>query len=555
MPSFIRSSYAATSVLGSTLVYALPQNGGRMIPRAYSAGDIQVVTGSVPDGSPTTTQTTPAPTNPQADAAATTTPHDTVTQETTNTWSITTTSGSVPNPYDNFSALDFSPSATSTSTAAAEHGTLAPAPVVASSHPLSGHGVLAGVVVGGLVFGLLCLTLGLWFCYRRRGPTSGASTPRYTTTVVGDEKPRSKFGQWFKGGSMPFKKSHSRIRSSMSFASPILENDPKMVESNASSVRSPLAPHLSGSTATRGDWNSNHGRWSTFSTSDGSVYPQTPAGGQISGIIMETVIETDAASDPRTPTMAPRRDIDYADMKRSSDERLPALPPLATSFGSGGSPPGSNRYSDGPPTPSTYSSGGLTFGSIGHGSHYIRTSNGITQQLILPTQFNNGSNPKFMTTTTAPLLSSKPRFDPTTRHSGSSTASIDRESGETIKITNPFLDDEDISSYGHGVLEADDRSSIRTMDSDAHGAYPSSTGCLDPKVSPSPSPDAPLTRPRSSLISDSSSDYPYPLGHAVDSDGNVVNPFLRISEILEEVDGRMRWPSPPLLPRAESRNY
>lgn len=358
---------------------------------------------------------------------------------------------------------------------------------------------------------------------------------------------------------MPFKKSHSRIRSSMSFASPILENEPKMMESNASTVRSPLAPHLSGSTATRGDWN-NNGRWSTFSTSDGSVYPQTPAGGQISGIIMETVIETDAASDPRTPTMAPRHDLDYyTDMKRSSDERLPRL---NTSIRTGGSPPGSNRFSDGPPTPSTYSSGGLTFGSIGHGSgssHYIRASNGITQQPILPTQFNNGSNPKFTTTQhTAPLLSSKPRFDPRTRHSGSSTDTVSRESGETIKITNPFLDDEDgMSSYGHGVLEADDRSSIRTLDSDAHGAYPSSTGCLDPKVtiSPSPSADAPLTRPRSSLISDSSSDYPYPLGHGVDSDGNVVNPFLRISEILEEVDGRMRWPSPPLLPRAESRNY
>jgi len=159
------------------------------------------------------------------------------------------------------------------------------------------------------------------------------------------------------------------------------------------------------------------------------------------------------------------------------------------------------------------------------------------------------------------LLASKPRFDPTTiRHSGGSdTISIDRESGETIKITNPFLDDEDgISSYGHGVvLEVDDADtgSIRTMDSNIHGAYPSSTGCLDPKSGPSPSPDAPLNRPRSSLISDASSDYPYPLGYAIDQDGNVANPFLRISELLEEVDGRMRWPSPPLLPRSESRNY
>jgi hypothetical protein len=103
------------------------------------------------------------------------------------------------------------------------------------------------------------------------------------------------------------------------------------------------------------------------------------------------------------------------------------------------------------------------------------------------------------------------------------------------------------------MVEADDSRSIQTMDSDAYGAYPSSNGCI-PKPGPSPGPDGPLTRPRSSLISDASSDYPYPLG-SMDPDGNVANPFLRISEILEEVDGRMRWPSPPLLPRAESRNY
>jgi len=265
------------------------------------------------------------------------------------------------------------------------------------------------------------------------------------------------------------------------------------------------------------------------------------------------VIETDAASDPRTPSMAPRRNVDYLDMKRSSNE--PMLPPLTTNYDSRPSPPGSNRLSDDPSTPTTFSSGGLTFGSAGHGSHYLRTSDGLTQQPILPTHFNNSSNPKFIGQHPTALLNSKPRFDPT-RHSGSDTASIDRESGETIKITNPFLDDEDgISSYGHGMLEEEDSRSIRTMDSDAFGAYPSSTGCLDPKVSLSPSPDAPITRPRSSLISDSSSDYPYPLGHAIDSDGNVANPFLRISELLEEVDGRMRWPSPPLLSRADSRAY
>jgi hypothetical protein len=133
--------------------------------------------------------------------------------------------------------------------------------------------------------------------------------------------------------------------------------------------------------------------------------------------------------------------------------------------------------------------------------------------------------------------------------------STGRDSDGTIRITNPFLDDEDgLSSYGHGMVEADDSRSIQTMDSEDYGAYPSSNGCI-PKPGPSPGPDGPLTRPRSSLISDASSDYPYPLGYAMDSDGNVANPFLRISEILEEVDGRMRWPSPPLLPRAESRNY
>jgi len=133
--------------------------------------------------------------------------------------------------------------------------------------------------------------------------------------------------------------------------------------------------------------------------------------------------------------------------------------------------------------------------------------------------------------------------------------STGQDSDGTIRITNPFLDDdEDLSSYGHGMVEVDDSRSIQTMDSDANGAYPSSNGCI-PKLGPSPAPDGPLTRPRSSLISDASSDYPYPLGYAIDTDGNVANPFLRISEILEEVDGRMRWPSPPLLPRAESRNY
>lgn len=413
------------------------------------------------------------------------------------------------------------------------------------------------MVAGGLVIGLLCLTVGLWFCYRRRGPTSGASTPKYTTKVVGDdEKPRSAAFAFLRGGSLPWKKSHIRVRSSMSFASPILENEQKMVESNNSSVHSPLAPHLSGSTSTRGDWN-NNSRWSTFSTSDSSAYPQTPIGGHLSGIIMETVVETDAVSDPRTPTMTPRQNIDFMDTKQSSNEHI--LPPLTTTFHTRPSPPGSNRLSDDASTPTTYSSGGRTFGSAGHGSYYPRTSDGLTQPPILPTHFNNGSNSKFLAQNSSALLASKPRFDPAVRHNGSDTVSIDRESGETIKITNPFLDDEDgMSSYGHGVMieDVDDGTrSIRTMDSDAHGAYPSSTGCLDPKVSPSPSADAPITRARSSLISDTSSDYPYPLGYAIDTDGNVANPFLRISELLEEVDGRMRWPSPPLLPRSESRNY
>jgi hypothetical protein len=184
------------------------------------------------------------------------------------------------------------------------------------------------------------------------------------------------------------------------------------------------------------------------------------------------------------------------------------------------------------------------------------------------------------------LLTTKPKFNPI-HHNGSgnvstrqgSTGSGSGGDGATIRITNPFLDDDDLSSYGHGIVEAssdiDDSRSIQSMESGAFGAYPSSTGCMPlpsnskhGALSPSPTPDAersstssdttasaPMTRPRSSLISDASSDYPYPMGYAMDPDGNVANPFLRISELLEEVDGRMRWPSPPLLNRAESRNY
>jgi hypothetical protein len=187
----------------------------------------------------------------------------------------------------------------------------------------------------------------------------------------------------------------------------------------------------------------------------------------------------------------------------------------------------------------------------GSGSHYARTIDRTSQQPQM-TIHANGSNGSGSLRGT-PLIHAQPKFNPA-HSNGSGSTSTGRDSDGTIRITNPFLDDEDFSSYGHGMVEVDDNRSIQTLDSDANGAYPSSNGCI-PKLGPSPAPDGPLTRPRSSLISDASSDYPYPLGYAMDSDGNVANPFLRISEILEEVDGRMRWPSPPLLPRAESRDY
>lgn len=399
------------------------------------------------------------------------------------------------------------------------------------------------------MLGLLLLTLGLWLCYRRRGPNSGASTPKYTTTVVGDEKPKTAFA-FLRGGNLPWKKSHSRIRSSLSFASPILDAEPKMVES-ASSSRSPLAPHLSGSTTTRADW--KDARWSTFSSSDGSVYPQTPVGRHLSGIVMETVVETDAVSSTQTPPMAVRRDAsaDYLVLQRSADTKLP---PLTTNFDPRVSTPATTRYSDDTATPTTTVSG-RTFGSAGHGSSYAR----LYHPPALSTQFANHSGSLRSGSTGTALLNARPKFN-VTYPNGSEPVSIGQESGETIKITNPFLDDEDeLSSYGHGMIEAEDLDvdgrSLRSIDSRAHGAYPSSTGCLDPKIGPSPTPDDATTRPQSSLNSDSSSDCPYPLGYAIDEDGNVANPFLRISELLEEVDGRMRWPSPPLLPRAESRNY
>ena len=334
----------------------------------------------------------------------------------------------------------------------------------------------------------------------------------------------------------------------MSFASPMIGNEPKMMEQ--AQQQAPLAPHLSGST-----WN---GRWSTFSTSDGSAYPQTPVGTtRLSGIIMETVVETDDVTHPRTPTMGPRQTpIDYTDLKRSSNDALLNRTPKKTSLTSQLPPLGTNRLSmfreEDSMTPTTpTSSGGLTFGS---GSNYARTIDRSSLPPIPPAALTTHTNGSGGSLRSGPLINAVPKFNPA-HSNGSGSVSTSRESDGTIRITNPFLDDEDgLSSYGHGMVEADDSRSIQTMDSDAYGAYPSSNGCI-PKPGPSPSPDAPLTRPRSSLISDASSDYPYPLGYAMDSDGNVANPFLRISEILEEVDGRMRWPSPPLLTRQESRDY
>jgi len=262
---------------------------------------------------------------------------------------------------------------------------------------------------------------------------------------------------------------------------------------------------------------------------------------------METVVETDAISNPRTPTAGRH---DYTDLRRAQNDAVLNRTPKKSSVISQLPPLGTNRLSmfreEDPMTPTTpTSSGGLTFGS---GSHYSRTIDRSSNPVMATNANGSGS------LRSGPLVNARPKFNPA-HSNGSDSVSTDRDSDGTIRITNPFLDDEDgLSSYGHGMVEADDSRSIQTMDSDVYGAYPSSTGCI-PKPSPSPNPDGVLTRPRSSIISDASSDYPYPLGYAVDSDGNVANPFLRISEILEEVDGRMRWPSPPLLNRADSRNY
>jgi hypothetical protein len=82
MRSIIRSSYAAAPLLlGSTLVYALPRNGDRLIPRAFSFDGITAVTGSIPQ--PTPSQTTPAPTptpTPTVEAAAVSSTSDTPAQ-------------------------------------------------------------------------------------------------------------------------------------------------------------------------------------------------------------------------------------------------------------------------------------------------------------------------------------------------------------------------------------------------------------------------------------------------------------------------------------------
>ncbi|KIM21440.1 hypothetical protein M408DRAFT_29574 [Serendipita vermifera MAFF 305830] len=620
MRSSVRTSYVASALLGSTLVYAVPQRlemrslerrldpaisvvGGEADPNSpyvpNAAADSPTVSADAVATStnPTNANPTPAP-NPDTTASPT---HDTVTDASTTSDSIRSMSGTSPNTLDTaYTALASSSSTFNVASAPSVTPSLAPEPTVDSNG--SGRGVLTGVVAGGLVLAFLLLTAGLWFCYRRRGPRSGSSTPIYTTRVVsGDESDNEKRPNpiiaFFRGRSSQWKKGHHRVQSSMSFASPMIENEPKMVNEQGSfayTQAAPLPPHLGGgvgagsmrdsargsgsaksgggnTSSARDTW--NNGRWSTFSTSDGSVYPQTPTNNRLSGVIMETVVETDATSLPQTPTIAARSPpIDYADLKRTSnDVLLNRTPKKTTSLVTSLPPLGTNRLSmfreEDTATPTTpTSSGGLTFGS---GSNYARTIDRNSHPVPPPPalgMYGNGNGSGSLRSG-GPLVNAVPKFNPAhSNGSGGSlnTSSTGRESNGTIRITNPFLDDEDgLSSYGHGMVDDtahnDDSRSIRTMDSDAFGAYPSSTGCIDNptkrRPGQSPSPDAPPTRPRSSLISDASSDYPYPLGYAVDSDGNVANPFLRISEILEEVDGRMRWPSPPLLPRAESRNY
>ncbi|CCA74444.1 hypothetical protein PIIN_08397 [Serendipita indica DSM 11827] len=600
------NAFAAPLLLGSTLVYAayihpdaaLQDSVLRKRQDNDGWGELGVVTGTI-------SLTTVRPTNPAAAAtnqgsgnpdstplpnaavAATvdSQSHDSATDHATNTDTVHTTSGTL----SNFSIFTHSssPSVASIPTA------LAPSPGAAESTGVQNRGVLVGIVVGGVVFGCLALTVGLWLCYRRRGPTSGASTPRYTTPVVGDEKSRSPLAFLRKGGNLPWKKGHVRVKSSMSFASPIIGDEPNMVETPSANSRAPLAAHLGGGggNAGRDTWN---GRWSTFSTSDGSAYPQTPVNNTLplSGVLMETVVESDAPSTPRPAPGPLRTNSEYLQLQRSSNDSVFAIPPAKDQ--SPHLPPlGATRYStyreeDATMSPSTpTSSGALTFGSAGHGgpTHYQRMSDRtVTSQPYSSGLYSttNSSHPGNHSTV---LLTTKPKFNPI-HHNGSgnvstrqgSTGSGSGGDGATIRITNPFLDDDDLSSYGHGIVEAssdvDDSRSIQSMESGAFGAYPSSAGCMPlpsnskhGALSPSPTPDAersstssdtasaPMTRPRSSLISDASSDYPYPMGYAVDPDGNVANPFLRISELLEEVDGRMRWPSPPLLNRSESRNY
>ncbi|KAG8750890.1 hypothetical protein FRC14_008313 [Serendipita sp. 396] len=597
MRSSTRSS-AVSVLLGSTLVYAMPHLQPQALNvRAPLPPDITVQSGGpAPDSSANGATIDAVPTSSHDNSAAAATssppsqPNDTFTENASVSDIIKTATGSTPNSAEqtasNYSA--FATSSRPTSSAPSSQSSLVPQPPVGGS---SGkHGALTGVVVGGLIVGLLLLTLGLWLCYRRRGPNSGASTPRYTIPVADDEKPRSKLAFWRSNDAHPGRKGHHRVKSSQSFASPMIDNEPKMIETPSTTLassRAPLAPHLGGNGAVRDTWN---GRWSTFSTSDGSAYPQTPVGtSRLSGIIMETVVETDAlpSSAPRTPIIGPRGDTEYFDLRREPHD-APFSPNTSTTLTPKATPVrlpplSTNRLSsygeedqNTPTTPT--SSGAFTFGSGNDRS--IRTSDQSFPRPALPVHLANfnGSNPVLSGSNASALLATRPKFNPTYHSNGSSTLSYgktissDRDSSSSqetaVRITNPFLDDdEDMSSYGHGIAldvnvhdydhSNDDSKSLQSMDSDVFGAhpYPSSAGCV---AQPSPSPEsesAPITRPRSSLISDASSDCPYPMGYAVDANGNVANPFLRISELLEEVDGRMRWPSPPLIGRSESRNY
>lgn len=393
----------------------------------------------------------------------------------------------------------------------------------------------------------------------------------------------------------------------------MIANDPKLMEEVARtrtrtlSMKSPpvLPAHLTGSTAGASGTVTGRDRWSTFSSSDGGSvpYPQTPVGTtRLDGIIMETVVETDAHSNLHTPIggiQTHQTPLEYLNLKRTpSDDRSPFDSRLPL-VGLGGTRSSFFRDENDLSTPTTpTSSGGLTYGSNGRprrtSDRYtftqpLLTTSAVTPNVSYPTisTQHQASSTTFLSGANAnALVATRPKFNPI--HSNKSGANVSvgggsGASGDTIRITNPFLggDEDDLSSYGHGLLEIEDNEGLRKGEEDARSlhsmdsgifAYPSSTGCL-PKPSPSPNHLAnPLhgvnlalidaegastshTHPRSSLISDTSSEYPYPLGYAIDHEGNAANPFLRISEILEEVDGRMRWPSPPLLPRSESQNY